>query len=53
MTALPFPDYTRPDGHMNLASLYPLNGLSPDLGMLKLSCKVPPNNLMLNTLVRP
>ena len=30
--ALPLPDYTHPDGPLNLASMYPKNCLQPDLG---------------------
>lgn len=32
MKNLPLPDYTRPDGVLNLASRVPLNAKRPDLG---------------------
>jgi lysine-specific demethylase 3 len=29
---VPIPDYVRPDGVNNVASFFPTNGISPDLG---------------------
>lgn len=30
---VPMPDYVRPDGRLNMASMYPLNAIKPDLGV--------------------
>jgi lysine-specific demethylase 3 len=32
MMGVPFPDMTRLDGVLNMASHFPWNGISPDLG---------------------